>query len=956
MTAEPRRFGRYELRARLGAGGMGEVWVGFDPVLERRVAVKLVAQGVAHGDVAARMLREARAASALDHPAIVKVFEIAEDNGRVFIVMELVEGETFAALLARRGRLSPAEALALVESAGDGLAAAHEAGVLHRDIKCANLMATVRGGAKVLDFGLSKRRVDFASPASADASAETLLPASAMPSGLLAQAKTFLAGVTPASDVVGGTDAIMTPSAPFGTGAGGAATPSTGQGLERLSVEQGVRTAHGTTMGTPGYAALELLIGEEADERSDVYSLAVVLYELVTGRRPYRGASFAEIIRAMTAEQVSPASIASEGATAPALDALMTRSLAADRARRPASVRAFLAEARAAIAPASPASPASPAAPAPTAVDPRALTPRTRSNRLVLAALAAVALAALAVTQSRHERSTAPARPAVAAALRSAVTLDVPTSPASMPPPSSSSPPRQLTRAGGCAFAPVFAAPGTVAYDLSHDHGTDLYAVPLDGGESRRLTTAKAMDWRAAAGRRAGELLFITAKDEQSAKMHAAALDLATLAVEPLPIATATAVAVGDAVYYARFDQREVHRWRGGADESVLTLPAERGGIYSLTASRDGRWLALMSVHDTEFGQLCVVDLSRPVPVVDCPAHPPAFNGRPDFSADGASVFLAGSDGLLRLTLADGSVALVAPGVRAPGGIAVAPDGASLVYSSCEGRVELLALGNGPPRVLLGRAENPASAEVGPDGTLAFVRARQGAAVLVVRLADGTTRELTAPALGSARDPAFDTTGRRLVFAVDGPRSGAYVVEVDGMSPAQRIVAGSGLVRPLWLRDGRVVYTVIDDAAAPGLLVVDPDGGAPAPMPGLVRPRVTLAVNPVTGELLLRDITRTSLYLFEATTGAERRLPAIPAAAGRIITATITRDGKQVLASAGPLGNDIWALPVESGEARVIYRGLSGGTMYPPTTLPDGTVVVAPVIWSGELFALDGRF
>src|SRR5690242_18058124 len=139
MTAAA-RIAHYRIEAPLGEGGMGEVHVGFDEILERRVAIKLMRSGDRDVDARARMLREARAASALNHPGIVTVHEIGEEDGRTYIVMELVEGKTFAQRLAEAGRLAPIEAVELCAHVADALQAAHDAGILHRDVKLANLM------------------------------------------------------------------------------------------------------------------------------------------------------------------------------------------------------------------------------------------------------------------------------------------------------------------------------------------------------------------------------------------------------------------------------------------------------------------------------------------------------------------------------------------------------------------------------------------------------------------------------------------------------------------------------------------------------------------------------------------------------------------------------------------------------------------------------------------------
>ena len=153
----PRIIGPYTLEKRLGAGGMGEVFQAYDRRLDRRVAVKLIRPARAQDETAReRFRREARAAAGLSHPAIVQVFDVVEADSGEAIVMELVDGESLAARLAR-GPLPAAEAVRLGREIAEGLAAAHDRGLLHRDLKPENVMVTAAGHAKILDFGLAKR-------------------------------------------------------------------------------------------------------------------------------------------------------------------------------------------------------------------------------------------------------------------------------------------------------------------------------------------------------------------------------------------------------------------------------------------------------------------------------------------------------------------------------------------------------------------------------------------------------------------------------------------------------------------------------------------------------------------------------------------------------------------------------------------------------------------------------
>jgi serine/threonine protein kinase/tetratricopeptide (TPR) repeat protein len=154
---QPETIGRYRILRQLGAGGMGEVYLGEDPALNRLVAIKVLrAESGTDRTADARLVQEARAAATLDHGNVCAIYEVGEDAGQHFIAMQYVEGETLADRLAR-GHLPVADALRIAEQVADALAEAHARGIVHRDIKPGNIMLSARGPAKVLDFGLAKR-------------------------------------------------------------------------------------------------------------------------------------------------------------------------------------------------------------------------------------------------------------------------------------------------------------------------------------------------------------------------------------------------------------------------------------------------------------------------------------------------------------------------------------------------------------------------------------------------------------------------------------------------------------------------------------------------------------------------------------------------------------------------------------------------------------------------------
>ena len=157
MTVGVPQLERYRLGELLGAGGMALVYRGYDPELARPVAVKLLADNLAgEPSFRQRFLREAQAAARLSHPNIVQIYDVGELDGRPYFVMEYVEGQTVAQHLHGRGRLPAAEVLTIALGVSSGLEHAHQAGVVHRDIKPQNLLLPAGGGVKIADFGIAR--------------------------------------------------------------------------------------------------------------------------------------------------------------------------------------------------------------------------------------------------------------------------------------------------------------------------------------------------------------------------------------------------------------------------------------------------------------------------------------------------------------------------------------------------------------------------------------------------------------------------------------------------------------------------------------------------------------------------------------------------------------------------------------------------------------------------------
>ena len=234
------RLGPYEIVAPLGAGGMGEVYRARDTRLEREVAVKVLPDGMAgSAEALARFASEARSVAALSHPNILALFDVGDEGGLRFAVTELLEGETLRMAMAS-GPLPPRRALDIARDIADGLAAAHEKGIVHRDVKPENVFLTKDGRAKVLDFGLARHDVSRRDPG------DTRSPTLAAMSGA------------------------------------------------------------GVVLGTVAYMSPEQARGTAVDFRSDQFSLGIVLYEMLSGGKPFEAASVPETLTAIIRDEPEP--------------------------------------------------------------------------------------------------------------------------------------------------------------------------------------------------------------------------------------------------------------------------------------------------------------------------------------------------------------------------------------------------------------------------------------------------------------------------------------------------------------------------------------------------------------------------------------------------------------------------------------------------------------------------
>jgi serine/threonine-protein kinase len=261
-------LGHYDIIAELGRGGMGVVYKGYETSLNRYVAIKVLADSLAHDEsVKERFLREARSMAALNDPHIISIYFIGDDAGQTYFVMEFVDGESLGSLLKREGKLKPEQAAKIVYQTAQGLATAHDKGVIHRDIKPGNLMITAKGAVKIADFGIALSSQDFS---------------------------------------------------------------------KKL-------TSTGEFVGTPGYLSPEVCQGKPVDQRSDIFSLGIVLFECLAGRMPFTDESpLGLMLEVVKAEIPDVRTLNAE--VDPELERILAKMVAKDPAERYQSCQELVAD------------------------------------------------------------------------------------------------------------------------------------------------------------------------------------------------------------------------------------------------------------------------------------------------------------------------------------------------------------------------------------------------------------------------------------------------------------------------------------------------------------------------------------------------------------------------------------------------------------------------------------
>lgn len=710
MLPNGRKLAHYEIVARIGAGGMGVVYKARDTKLGRLAALKVLADGsLASATARARMLREARNASALNHPNIATVYEVGEDGGQIYIAMELVEGHPLNDVIQRDG-MAPEAVTRYALQIASALSHAHERGIVHRDLKPANVVVTADGYVKVLDFGLAKR-----------------LSASE---------------------------------------------------IELATVSHETLTQIGSIVGTLPYMAPETLRGEEADARADVWALGAVMYEMAAGASPFRGRTPYELSSAILRETppALPPRVPSN------LQAVMQRCLAKEREQRyqrASEVRAALEM----IAPHSAAAEGTASA-------------RTRrwwrgagAGAVVLALLAGGmmewmrrnAMTPIAASQENWVQLTDFADSAISPALspdgrilafiRGDDTFIGPGQIYAKVLPDGE--PVQLTNDSRSKMSPEFSPDGsTIAYTVG---SWSTWSVPVLGGEARlMMPNADGLTWVDA-----DHLLF----SEILSGLHMA-------------VATATTTRAQSRLVYVP--------------------PRERGMAHRSAISPDHKWILIAEMDNGGWlpCRLAPFDGSssgQRVGPQDAACTYVAWS--PDQKWMYMSSDKGGRFHLWRQRFPDGKPQQVTTGPTEEEGIAMAPDGASLITSVGLRESTIWVHDERGERQVSseGFAQNP---QFSPDGKKVYYLVQPhgvsgefvSGQLWAVDLATGRGERLLPGALVTGYDLSPD--GTKVAYSVkdDDGESRLWIASLDFRFPPREIASGVNEDQPQWDRAGHLYF------------------------------------------------------------------------------------------------------------------------------------------------------
>ena len=819
----------YKILEKLGEGGMGVVYKATDTKLERTVALKFLASDrLEDEEHKARFRREARAAAALDHPNICTVYEIDEADGQTFLAMPYLEGSTVRQKVKQRP-LKLDEALDIAIQAGEGLRAAHAKGIVHRDIKSANLMVSPQGQVKVMDFGLAQ------------------------------------------------------------------------------AADQSLLTKTETLLGTPVYMSPEQAQRLPTDRRTDIWSLGIVIYEMLIGRTPFEGEREQAVLYGIVQEEPEP--ITSQRARVPLdLDWVVSKALAKDKEERYPHIDDMLVDLRAVARQVAEGSDTARPSKRPTTKVQRKAPARARRRRLtwVLGIAASAVVLAVAGLALRNflPTSEAPLEPMRAVPLTSYPGYEV-----------------------GGSFSPDGNQVAFV-WDGEKQDNFDVYVKVVGQDPPLRRTTDPAMDASAAWSPDGRWIAFLRGHPPAGKKMG-------LYLIPPL----------------------------GGTERKLAETRVPFTYLLGtcLAWSPDGRWLAVCDSDDLSIEPLSVFLLSVDTGETRRLTSPPAGQDvSPAFSPDGRTLAFAryGSGLTSDLYLLDLDEDLTPKGEPRRRTFTEAtttspvftPDGRGIVFSS--GPIGEPSLW----RVPVSGSASPERLPFGERGDYPGI-SRQGNLVYTARdltmniyrlnlpVADGVTGTAV-KLIASSRadsDPRYSPDGDSIAFV--SHRSGDMEIwkcDSDGSNPVQLTSLGAPLTgRPRWAPDGKSIAFTSDVEGEFDVYVVNADGGAPR----------RLTSDPSVDASPTWSRNGKWIYFNSRRTGDLQcfKMPARGGPAQVVVSAGFwcreSPDGSLFYFSRDWANPSLWRVPVEGGEEEQVLESSFGGIyevvedgvyFVPPSTPEDG--------------------
>ena len=769
MTASAgTRLGPYEIVAPIGAGGMGEVYRARDTRLGREVALKLLPPNLLPDPEARRRFAsEARTVSALNQPHIVTIYDVSLEGPDHFIAMELVEGETLRDLLAI-GRIELRRALDLAAQAASGLAAAHEAGVIHRDIKPENLMVNRASQLKILDFGLAKLE---------DTKRAALLSS-------------------------GDFTAAASPSGELG------------------------RTEAGTILGTVSYMSPEQAAGRSLDGRTDIFSLGLVLYELLSGRRAFSGGSVVDVLHAIINDEPRPVSDWNPRVP-PAVTEILAKATAkdpADRYRHAGDMELDLRRVKRAIESGAASGAVLPAGSAGT---------RGAPLRWTAVTLVALALASAAFWIGRS---------------RGAPSEDAGFGQGSL---------TQLTTDPGYEGEPTFSPDGqTIAYVADRDGNFEIYLQQISGGPALNLTRSPAQEIQPAFSPDGREIAFVSDRSSSSTIIHAAPnVPHVGGDIWVMPALGGPARRIvengncpswtpdGSALLYVHGSFRDTRIARvsatGGESRDIHIDEPLVNRYFFPSLSQDGRWLLYQNGRQIEVA-----------PAEGGAARLLALGSYPAWGPGSASVLFTSERPGHNQTLWKAPFSLTTGNFAGPAraltfgrggdlGGKASRDGTAIAFAAVDQTLNLesvdfdaeAGMKTGSPAELTAGNNRIGDYDAAPDGGALVFTAERGASSHLWRIdPPAPPVQLTLDPAWSDTSPAWSPDGREIGFVRKGSESpdstaSIWIMNADGTS-AKRVTERSTAMA--WLPGGKKI--LVQESS--GLTKVDLASGGRMPVPG----------------------------------------------------------------------------------------------------------------------------